>query len=80
MIVSFFEVFLNVVLSLLLLRWFGLAGIALATLIAFSLSKAYLSYYVSRYLGKNINEYIDFRLYIVYSAVLIASFLIISII
>ena len=80
MIVSFLEVVLNVILSLILMHWFGLAGIAFATFIAFSLSKAYLSYYVMRYLGKSLHAYIDIRLYLLYSSALIISFLITAIV
>lgn len=76
MLVSFLEVIFNITLSLILLRWFGLAGIALASFFAFSLSKAYLGYYVKKYLGVKMNEYINIRTYIIYSALLISSFLI----
>lgn len=74
--VSFFEIVLNIILSLILMKFFGLAGIATGTFIAFFVSKVFLVSYVSSKLGTKLNEYLNLKIYFGYNAILFFAFII----
>jgi O-antigen/teichoic acid export membrane protein len=68
------ELILNVVLSFILVRFFGIAGIAFATFIAFLFEKMYLSVVVKKKLNVSVSEYIPVKIYSIYSASIIVIF------
>ena len=74
--VSFVELLANVVLSLILLQFWGIAGIAFATFISFMGSKLYLVYFVKKEINISLRKYLDLRLYAIYTILLYVSFLI----
>jgi O-antigen/teichoic acid export membrane protein len=72
MTVAMVELLLNVGLSLLLVQWLGLVGIAYATVIAFSLEKFLLMLRLWRDEGISPASYWPWRLHLGYSTVLVA--------
>ncbi len=71
---AFFELLLNLGLSLWLLKIYGLLGIAYATVIAYLFNKILLLVYIWKRLDININEYLDWRMYIVCNGILTVVF------
>lgn len=64
---AFFELCLNVGLSLILVRFFGIAGIAFATFVAYLFEKIYLSVVLKRRLNILVKEYLPVNIYLLYS-------------
>lgn len=75
---SFMELTLNIVLSLILVRFFGIGGIAAATVIAYAFEKIYLTAMVRKHLGIQSAAYIPWRLLLAYSAGLCGLFILIE--
>ena len=69
------ELILNVSLSLILVRFFGISGIAFATFIAYLFEKIYLSVVVKRRLNVSISDYIPTGIYSSYSALILVIFI-----
>ena len=69
------ELILNVSLSLILVRFFGISGIAFATFIAYFFEKIYLSVVVKRRLNVSISDYIPTGIYSSYSALILVIFI-----
>lgn len=67
MLASFFELLLNISLSLLFVHFFGIAGIAFATFIAYLFEKIYLSTILHRKLNIHLSEYLPVKFYLIYS-------------
>ncbi len=74
MTVSFFELILNIIVSLILIQFFGIAGIVFATFIVFSISKIYLVLHVKLKYGINLNSYINLKKYALLSVALLLAF------
>jgi O-antigen/teichoic acid export membrane protein len=72
---AFLELILNVVLSFILVGFFGIAGIAFATFVAFLFEKMYLSIVVKRKLNVGISEYIPIKIYSIYSVTILVVFI-----
>ncbi len=68
------EVAAHLLLSSFLLTWFGLAGAAWGTLLAYTLEKVLASIYLYRKHGIPVGKYLDISLFIGYSTVLIIAF------
>ncbi len=75
MAASFFELAINVSLSLLLVNYYGIAGIAFATFIAYLLEKIYLTVVVSKKLGIRLKDYIPVSFYFIYSVGILIIFI-----
>lgn len=75
MCAAFFELILNVTLSLILVQFFGIAGIAYATLIAYLFEKIYLMLFVQAKLNIAVSEYLPFNIYAIYSSGVIVIFI-----
>jgi O-antigen/teichoic acid export membrane protein len=71
---AFLELIVNVSLSLILVRFFGIAGIAFATFIAYLFEKIYLSSVVKQKLKVGFSEYIPVKMYSVYSVTILVIF------
>lgn len=67
MIASFFELLLNVALSLIFVQFMGIVGIALATFVAYLFEKIYLIVVVRQKLNIQLSEYLSVKKYLVYS-------------
>ncbi len=67
MIASLLELLINVALSLLFVRFWGIAGIAFATFVAYLFEKAYLVLVVRRRLGILFSDYQPVKYYVCYS-------------
>ncbi len=75
MVAAFFELVLNVTLSLLFVQFFGIAGIAFATVIAYLFEKLFLVLVVKQKLRLDVSAYLPIRFYIIYSFVIIVIFI-----
>ncbi|MCK5730822.1 MAG: oligosaccharide flippase family protein [Draconibacterium sp.] len=80
MYAAFFELIINVVLSLFLVQFMGIAGIAIATFVAYLFEKIYLVLFVKAKLNIAISEYIPVNIYTLYSVVIIVLFIFVEII
>lgn len=68
------EVVINVILSILLIRWLGLYGIPLATAIAYLLHRIYLGLYVYRMWDVHIARYVPLKTYAGYVILMLLCF------
>jgi len=75
MLASFLELVLNVVLSLIFVNVFGIAGIAFATFIAYLFEKLFLAAVVKQKLSIALSEYLPLRIYLFYSIGVIVIFI-----
>jgi len=78
MMASFMEIVLNVILSFILIQYYGTVGVALATAIVYILEKAYLigyNYYALKIRPRN---YIPVKTYLVYTCLIILEFILID--
>ena len=74
MVVAFVEFIINIGLSLYLMQYYGLYGIAFATVVAFLIQKLILIIYGWKVYKISLAEYIHVSKYILYSIALYASF------
>jgi O-antigen/teichoic acid export membrane protein len=74
MAASFFEMVVNVSLSLILVQYIGIPGIAFATVIAYLFEKIYLSIIVYRKLNISISAYLPIQFYLIYSVAIFVIF------
>lgn len=72
--ISALELPINIAISFLLAPHFGLAGIALGTVVAFSFEKVGLSWYLKQKYDIGLAQYTDLRWFIGYSVALLCSF------
>jgi len=72
--ISTLELPINMAISFLLVPHFGLAGIAMGTVVAFSFEKVGLSWYLKRKYGIGLSQYTDLKWFVGYSVVLLCSF------
>lgn len=72
--ISIAELIINVLLSILFIYYFGLAGVAFATVIACLFDKVALAVYLRSRFEIGIQQYLDVKLYALYSLALIAAF------
>lgn len=70
------ELFLNIGLSFLFIDQFGLSGVVWATIIAFLFEKVALSIWLFRRYGISISTYLPVNWYLLYTSLMIISFLI----
>ncbi len=71
---SVIELIMNIVLSLILINYWGIAGVAYATVISYVLEKAFLVYILKKKYKIKLNEYLDIKIYLIYSGLLFISF------
>jgi peptidoglycan biosynthesis protein MviN/MurJ (putative lipid II flippase) len=74
----FLELIINVSLSLILVQFFGIAGIAFATFIAYLFEKIYLSVVVKKNLNVSLSEYIPVKIYSIYSVTILVIFVLVN--
>lgn len=75
MVVSFIEFTINVGLSLLLMKTYGLYGIAFATVVAFLIQKLILIFYSWNTLKVPVSSYLDLPKYLLYTVALYGTFI-----
>jgi len=78
MLAATVELFLNVILSLFLIRYYGTVGVALATVIVFIIEKVFLVAYNFFVLKIRPNLYIPVKTYLVYTCLIILEFVLID--
>jgi len=78
LIVAAVDIAVNVPLSLLLIRPYGVVGVALATFIVYSLEKVYLIWYVWKKMKIRPAEYIPVASWLIWSALLVLLFVLID--
>jgi len=72
---AFFELLINVALSLVFVQFWGLPGIAFATFIAYLFEKLLLSVVVKQRLGISLSDYLPTVLFYLYSAGILVIFI-----
>jgi O-antigen/teichoic acid export membrane protein len=72
------ELIVNVSLSLIFVRFLGIAGIAFATFVAYLFEKIYLTVVVKKKLNVGLSEYIPVKIYSVYSATILIIFVLVE--
>ena len=72
---SMIELAVNIAASLVLLRWFGLIGIAFGTLFAFCVEKGLMLWYVRRRYHLSIADVFSFRTWALYAALLVVTYI-----
>ena len=72
---SFFELVLNVSLSLVFVQYWGIAGIAFATFVAYLFEKIYLIISVKRKLNISLTNYHPVRYFVIYSLSILGFFI-----
>lgn len=75
---SFFEIILNVSLSLWFLQYWGIAGVAWGTVCAYIFEKAFLIIHVHKNGGFHVNEYLNVRQHVLYSLFLLAEYFVVE--
>ena len=78
MTAALLELILNVSLSLILVQFLGINGIAFATFIAYLFEKIYLSVVVKKKLNVGLSEYIPIKIYTIYSFAILAIFVLVE--
>ena len=74
MAASFAELFVNITLSLIFIRFWGIEGIAFATVIAFAVQKIIWVIYNKKILNISPNEYVPLKALAIYSFITLAVF------
>ncbi len=74
--ISLAEIITNIILSLILIRFWGIAGIAFATFVTFMIFKLVLVFFVKSKIKIPPGKYLDMKLYFTYSFLLFLSFII----
>jgi O-antigen/teichoic acid export membrane protein len=72
--ISIFELSINVVSSVILMRWFGMEGIAFGTVIAFMAEKCLLYFYVKKQSGIRLTDLLPIRIWLMYTLLLLLAF------
>ncbi len=73
---SLIEIILNVCLSLILINYYGIVGVAYATVIAYAIEKMFLVIVLKYKYNINLREYLNIKTYIIYSIALLISFVV----
>ena len=74
--VGILELVINLVLSILLLQYFGLLGLAFATVIAYMVQKIILVYYTQNKYDIQLSSYLNIKKYIIFSILLYTCFVV----
>lgn len=72
--VGLLELIVNIALSLYLIQYYGILGVAVATVIAYIVQKVTLVLYCKHKLNVNLSDYLDIKTHMVYSFLLYAAF------
>jgi len=56
------------------MQFYGIAGIAFATFLAFYLSKIFLVFYTQKTLGIKLSEYLNLKTYLIFTSLLYIAF------
>ena len=75
---SFLEIMLNVSLSLLFLRFWGLPGVAYGTVCAYIFEKLILMGFVKKIYGFHVSAYLNVKQHLLYSLLLTAEFVVVE--
>ncbi|MBK7872343.1 MAG: polysaccharide biosynthesis C-terminal domain-containing protein [Saprospiraceae bacterium] len=75
LIISIIELAVNIIISFILVQYLGLIGIAIGTLIAYTLEKIMLCAYLYMRFGVAVQAYTDLRWFILYTIILIIAFI-----
>jgi len=72
--ISIVEMFMNIILSLLLVKYFGINGVAAATVIVYALEKVLLMAYNSYQLKISLVSYVPVKIFLAYSLLTLSAF------
>ena len=74
LVISIIELLLNGILSFVLVQHFGMVGIAIGTLVAYTAEKILLCVYLYLRFGVPVSAYTDVKWFFIYTISLMASF------
>lgn len=69
------EILVNIILSFWWVQYFGVYGLAMATVVAYLIQKLILIWYNQQYNDIKITQYIDVKWFVIYSILLVVSFI-----
>ncbi len=72
--ISIIELSINIVSSVILMRWFGMEGIAFGTVIAFMAEKCLLYFYVKKQSGIRLTDLLPIKTWLMYTLLLLLAF------
>jgi O-antigen/teichoic acid export membrane protein len=75
MTAALLELALNIGLSLLLVNWWGIRGVALATVISYVFERLVLMVYLKIKVGVPVSQYVDIKRHLTWSLILVAVFI-----
>lgn len=78
LLASFFEIIVNVALSLWLVQFWGMAGVAYGTVGAYIFEKIFLIIHVRKNFGIRITEYLNMKQHVFYSVFLLAEYFVVE--
>ena len=78
MLAAGFELLVNVGLSLIFVQYFGLLGVAFATLIAYSFERVFLMVYLRVILGIRVSQYTNIIRHLLWSLVVLLAFILVE--
>ena len=79
LISALLELAFNIPISLLMIKWgYGIVGVALATFIVYTIGKIFLAGYLWLKMNIKPTEYIPMKIYLIYSFLLVALFVLID--
>ncbi len=76
MLISVIELIINIIISILLLPYWGMAGVAFGTVIAYMIEKVLLILYLNHKHGIRVNSYVPLKEWGIYSSILIGCYFI----
>ncbi len=71
---SLCEIIMNVILSLIFIKSWGIVGVAYATVVSYVFEKAFLVIVLKTKYNINLRKYLDIKIYLLYSVLLFISF------
>jgi len=74
LLISIAELLLNIILSIILVKYFGLLGIAIGTVLAYWMEKALISFYLFKKYKIGLGAYVNLNWYLAYSVGLLLCF------
>ena len=78
--ISIIELVINVILSILFIQWWGIMGVAYATVIAYFIDKLYLAFITWKKFNIKPKEYTNLPLLGIYSVLLVAAYLVVELV
>ena len=76
---SIFQLIINICLSILLIKFYGIMGVAIATVISYIFNQTFLIYYLNKNHKIKLKDYLNINIYLLYVTLLLIALMINSI-